>query len=36
MPELTVTALKMALATRKTDNLVHHSDQGNKFPVKIT
>jgi transposase InsO family protein len=24
----------MAIATRKTDNLIHHSDQGRKFPVK--
>jgi putative transposase len=27
-------ALNMALVTRKTDNLIHHSDQGRKFPVK--
>jgi transposase InsO family protein len=24
----------MAIATRKTDKLIHHSDQGRKFPVK--
>jgi len=30
----TVAALNMAIATRKTDNLIHHSDQGRKFPVK--
>ncbi len=35
-PKLTITALKMAIATRNTDNLIHHSDQGRKFPVKIT
>ena len=27
-PRLTITALKMAIATRNTDNLIHHSDQG--------
>jgi len=30
-PELTITALKMAIATRKTDNLIHHSDQGIQY-----
>ena len=34
-PKLAITALKMAIATRNTDNLIHHSDQGSKFPVKI-
>ncbi|GAH78260.1 unnamed protein product [marine sediment metagenome] len=34
-PELTITALKMAIATRKTDNLIHHSDQAFNIPVKI-
>jgi len=24
----------MAIAIRKTDNLIHHSEQGRKFPVK--
>jgi transposase InsO family protein len=33
-PKLAIAALNMALATRKTDNLIHHSDQGRKFPVK--
>jgi transposase InsO family protein len=33
-PELTVTALKMAIATRKTDNLIHHSDQGIQYTCK--
>jgi len=26
--ELAITALKMAIATRNTDNLIHHSDRG--------
>ena len=34
-PKLAITALNIAIATRKTDNLIHHSDQGSKFPVKI-
>jgi len=34
-PKLAITALSMAIATRKTDNLIYHSDQGSKFPVKI-
>lgn len=34
--ELTIAALNMAIATRNIDNLIHRSDQGRKFPVKIT
>jgi len=34
-PKLAIVALNMAIATRNTDNLIHHSDQGRKFPVKI-
>ena len=30
-PELTLAALKMALATRKIDQLIHHSDQGVQY-----
>ncbi len=30
-PELTLAALKMALATRKIDHLIHHSDQGVQY-----
>ena len=33
-PELTITALKMAIATRKTNNLIHHSDQGIQHTCK--
>ena len=33
-PKFTVTALKMALATRNTDNLIHHSDQGIQYTCK--
>jgi len=33
-PKLAIAALSMAIATRNTDNLIHHSDQGRKFPVK--
>ena len=33
-PKLTVTALKMAIATRNTDNLIHHSDQGIQYTCK--
>ena len=33
-PKLAIAALKMAITTRKTDNLIHHLDQGRKFPVK--
>ena len=32
--KLAIAALNMAIATRKTDNLIHHSDQGRKFLVK--
>jgi len=34
-PKLAIAALNMAIATRNTDNLIHHSDQGSKFPAKI-
>ena len=34
-PKLAIAALSMAIATRKTDNLIHHSDQGIRIPVKI-
>ena len=34
-PKLAIAALSIAIATRNTDNLIHHSDQGRKFPVKI-
>lgn len=30
-PELTITALKMAIASRRTDQLIHHSDQGIQY-----
>ena len=33
-PKLTITALKMAIATRNTDNLIHHSDQGIQYTCK--
>jgi len=33
-PELTITALNMAIATRKIDNLIHHSDQGIQYTCK--
>lgn len=33
-PKLTVIALKMAIATRNTDNLIHHSDQGIQYTCK--
>jgi len=33
-PKLAIAALNMAIATRKTDNLIHHSDQCRKFTVK--
>jgi len=33
-PKLTVTVLKMALATRKTENLIHHSDQGIQYTCR--
>jgi len=32
--ELAVTALNMAIATRKTDNLIHHSDRGIQYTCK--
>ena len=32
--KLTITALNMAIATRKTDNLIHHSDQGIQYTCK--
>jgi len=33
-PKLTITALKMAIATRNTNNLIHHSDQGIPYSCK--
>ena len=33
-PELTITALKMAIATRKTENLIYHSDQSIQHTCK--
>jgi len=33
-PKLAITALKMAIATRNTDNLIHHSDQGWQYAAK--
>jgi len=33
-PKLTITALNMAIATRNTDNLIHHSDQGIQYTCK--
>lgn len=33
-PKLTITALKMAIATRNTNNLIHHSDQGIQYTCK--
>jgi transposase InsO family protein len=33
-PELTITALKMAIAIRKTNNLIHHSNQGIQYTCK--
>ena len=32
--ELAITALKMAIATRNIDNLIHHSDQGIQYTCK--
>jgi len=32
--KLAITALNMAIATRKTDNLIHHSDQGIQYTCK--
>ena len=33
-PKLAITALKMAIATRNTNNLIHHSDQGIQYTCK--
>ena len=33
-PKLAIVALNMAIATRKTDNLIHHSDQGIQYTCK--
>jgi transposase InsO family protein len=33
-PELTIAALNMAIATRNTDNLIHHSDRGIQYTCK--
>jgi transposase InsO family protein len=33
-PKLAITALNMAIATRKTDKLIHHSDQGIQYTCK--
>jgi len=33
-PKLAIAALNMAIATRKTDNLIHHSDQGIQYTCK--
>jgi len=33
-PKLAITALNMAIATRNTDNLIHHSDQGIQYTCK--
>lgn len=33
-PKLTITALKMAIATRNTNKLIHHSDQGIQYTCK--
>jgi len=33
-PKLTITALKMAIGNRNTDNLIHHSDQGIQYTCK--
>lgn len=30
-PKLAITTLNMTIAARKTDNLIHHSDQRSKF-----
>ncbi|KUK66109.1 MAG: Putative transposase, partial [Parcubacteria bacterium 34_609] len=32
--ELTLAALQMAIATRKLENLIHHSDQGIQYTCK--
>ena len=33
-PKLAIAVLYMAIATRKTDNLIHHSDQGIQYTCK--
>jgi|LDZT01.1.fsa_nt_gi transposase InsO family protein len=33
-PQLAITALKMAIANRNTDRLIHHSDQGIQYTCK--
>jgi transposase InsO family protein len=33
-PKLVIVAINMAIATRKTDNLIHHSDQGIQYTCK--
>ena len=33
-PKLAIAALSMTIVTRNTEGLIHHSDQGRKFPVK--
>ena len=33
-PQLAITALNMAIASRDTDNLIHHSDQGIQYTCK--
>jgi putative transposase len=33
-PQLAIVALKMAIATRNTDQLIHHSDQGIQYTCK--
>ena len=33
-PKLAIAALNMAIATRNTDNLIHHSDQGIQYTCK--
>jgi transposase InsO family protein len=33
-PRLAIIALNMAIANRKTDNLIHHSDQGIQYTCK--
>jgi len=33
-PKLAIAALNIAIATRKSDNLIHHSDQGIQYTCK--
>ena len=33
-PKLAIAALNMAIATRNTDNLIHHSDRGIQYTCK--